>query len=358
MHFSKIAKVSLAAAAVGLLLAGCSNKTATKGKTSKASIALVTNNTGVDDHSFNQSAWQGLKAYGKKHDLRKGPGGYNYFESSSASDHVPNIESAISAHYHTIVGVGFELTDAIQSEAKKHPKTNFLMIDNVIKAPNVVSATFKSQDSSYLAGLAAAYTTKTNKVGFIGGGHNSVINLFDAGFTQGVKDAAKAQHKKITIYNTYVGNFTGVDKAKMIAKSMYANGADVVFHAAATAGEGLFQEAKDINQKRSADHKVWAIGVDSDQSQLGAYKDNKGQKENFTLTSVMKGVNTVCEDVAERAYNKKFPGGQHLVYGLQHKGTYILRGQISAKAWQAVQRARQQIISGKIKVPTTPASAK
>lgn len=354
--FRRFVSLSLLLTAVGLVLAACSGKrSGGNGKTTEHSIALVTNNTGVDDHSFNQSAWEGLQAYGKEHDLRKGPGGYNYFESSSASDHIPNIEQAINAKYKTIVGVGFELTDSIKTEAKKHPKTNFIMIDNVINLPNVASATFKSNDSSYLAGIAAAYTTKTNTVGFIGGARGVIIDMFDAGFTKGVEDGAKAQGKKIKVLNDYVGDFNSVDKGKMIAKTMYAHNADVIFQAAATAGEGVFQEAKDINQKRLAKDKVWVIGVDQDQHALGAYKDKDGKASNFTLTSVMKGVGTACETIANDAYNNKFPGGKHLVFGLKHNGTYLLKGYQLTKSWDAVQKARQEIIDGKLKVPNHPA---
>ena len=246
------------------------------------------------------------------------------------------------------------MTDAIKAEAKKNPKTNFLMIDNVIPLKNVVSATFKSQDSSYEAGIAAAYTTKTNKVGFVGGAHGVIIDMFDAGFTKGVKDGAKALGKKITIYNNYVGNFSSVDKGMMIAKTMYAHGADVIFHAAATAGEGVFQEAKNLNQKRPETEKVWVIGVDSDQTDLGNYKDKDGKKSNFTLTSVMKGVNTVVTDVAEKAYNDKFPGGKHLIFGLKDNGTYVLKGNLSDKAYSAVQKAKKDILSKKIVVPVHP----
>ncbi|GFZ26491.1 membrane protein [Lactobacillus corticis] len=360
MNFKRIKRAAasvLLLSAVGLVLAACSGKkNSSNGKTTEHSIALVTNNTGVDDHSFNQSAWEGLQKYGKKYGLKKGTGGYNYFESSSASDHVPNIEQAINAKYQTIVGVGYELTSAIKSEAKKHPKTNFIMIDNTINAKNVVSATFKSQDSSYLAGIAAAYTTKTNVVGFVGGAHSVIIDMFDAGFTQGVKDGAKAQGKKIKILNQYVGNFTSTDKAKTIAQSMYANKADVIYHAAATAGEGVFSEAKAINQKRSAANKVWVIGVDSDQSSLGAYTDKNGKKSNFTLTSVMKGIGKVCYDIAVKTHEGKFPGGKHLVYGVKGNGTYVLKGNMNAKSWKAVQKAKQAIIAGKVKVPTTPKS--
>lgn len=357
LKIKKVLSISILLSAVGLSMAACSNKSSSSNaKNADHSIALVTNNTGVDDHSFNQSAWEGLKRYGKAHDLLKGNGGYNYFESSSASDHIPNIEQAINAKYKTIVGVGYELGDAINTESKKHPKNNFIMIDNVINRKNVASATFKSNDASYLAGYAAAYTTKTNVVGFVGGAHGVILNLFDAGFAKGVADAAKEQNKKIKIINAYVGDFSSVDKAKAIAKAMYANKADVIYQVAATAGEGVFQEAKDINTKKAANDKVWVIGVDSDQSSLGVYKDKDGKKSNFTLTSTIKGIGKAIEDIANKAYDGEFPGGKHFVYGLKGNGTYVVKGNMSDSAWAAVNKAKQNVIDGKVKVPTTPSN--
>ncbi len=92
------------------------------------------------------------------------------------------------------------LTDSVKAAAKKNPKKNFVIVDDVIKGQkNVASATFMSNQASYLAGLAAAYTTKTNKVGFVGGAKSSIINLFEAGFKQGVRDGAKALHKKVSV---------------------------------------------------------------------------------------------------------------------------------------------------------------
>ncbi|MDO4912826.1 MAG: BMP family ABC transporter substrate-binding protein [Lactobacillus sp.] len=356
MNFKNAFTTGVATISAALLLTACGthHSKSSNSKDTKYSIALITNNTGVDDHSFNQSAWNGLQKYGKKFGLSKGNGGYNYFESSSASDHVPNIEQAISAKYKMIVGVGYELGDAINSESKKHPNTNFIMIDNTINRKNVVSATFKSQDASYLAGVAAAYSTKTNTVGFIGGAHNVIVDLFDAGFTQGVKDAAKKLHKKIKVLNQYVGNFSSTDKAQMIAKSMYSNNADIIYHAAATAGEGVFQAAKAIDQKTNENGKVWVIGVDSDQSSLGKYKMKNGTASNLTLSSVMKGIGKACYEIAVQSHEGKFPGGKHLVFGLKGDGTYLLKGYINSAAWKAVNTAKQQIIDNKITVATKP----
>ena len=355
--FKKILSFGAILASVGIALSACSGKKQDTGgsKISKHSIALITDSNGVDDHSFNQAAWEGFKAYGKEHDLKQGKGGYQYFQSSGAADYTPNFNQAASAGYQTIFGVGYMLADPVKAAAKKNPKKNFVIIDSVVNGQkNVASATFESNQASYLGGLAAAYTTKTNKVGFIGGAKSQIIDLFEAGFKQGVAAGAKALHKKITVQTQYIGNFTSTDKAKSIAQSMYADKADVIYQAAGNAGNGVFQEAKDYNQTRPVKDKVWVIGVDVDQSSLGNYTAKGGQKSNFTLTSVLKGLNVATKSIANDAYKGKFPGGKHLVYSLKGNGVSITKGNLDAKAWTAIQKARTQIINGKIKVATSP----
>ena len=345
----------------GIALTACSgakqNGSSNSNKKSSASVALITDIAGVDDHSFNESGWKGMVAYGKSQGLKRGTNGYQYFESSSASDFTPNINQAINAGYKTIFGVGYSLKTAIASAAKKNPKKNFVIIDDVIKGQkNVASANFRSQDASYMAGVLAARTTKTNVVGFIGGVHGDIVDLFDAGFTKGVQDTAKKMGKKITVLNQYVGSFTAADKEKSIAKAMFAKKADVIFHASGSAGQGLFSEAKSIDEGLSANSskKVWAIGVDSDQSSLGKYKSKDGKSSNLCLTSVMTGVNVAVKDIATKAAKGKFPGGKQLVYGLKHNGVYLTRGYASASVWKQVQAARTDILNGKIKVPSHP----
>ncbi|MDO4912824.1 MAG: BMP family protein [Lactobacillus sp.] len=340
----------------GLVLVGCGakHKSSSSNSNTKGTVALITDDNGVDDHSFQQSAWTGFLAYGKEHNLKRGRGGYQYFQSNSAADFDPNITQAVNAGYKTVFGIGYMLTDAIKDAAKKNPKTNFVIVDDVITGvKNAASATFKSNESSYLAGIAAAYTTKTNTVGFIGGAKGTVISAFEAGYLKGVKDGAKQLGKKITVLDQYVGNFTSTDKAKSIAQSMYAKNADIIYQAAGGAGNGVFQEAKVLNQAQPANKKVWVIGVDIDQSSQGKYTAKGGEKSNFTLTSVLKEVGTAVKDIANDAYQGKFPGGKHLVFDLKNKGVSLTKGYLSDKAWNAAEKARQEIIDGKITVPTT-----
>ena len=340
-NYKKLVAAGAATLSIAAVLTACSGKKSNTSvnKDTKHGIALITDGNGVDDHSFNQAAWSGFKDYGKEHGLKQGKGGYQYFESSSAADFTPNLTQAAQAGYQTIYGVGYMLTDSVKSASKKYPKKNFVLIDSVITGrKNVASVTFKSNEASYLGGLAAAYTTKTNK----------------AGFKQGVKDGAKALGKKITVYDQYIGNFTSTDKAKSIAQSMYTDGADIIYQAAGNAGNGVFTEAKTRNKATTAAKKVWVIGVDVDQANLGNYTSKDGKKANFTLTSVLKGLRFACKDIADKAYKGKFPGGKVISYGLAHDGVSVTKGNLDAKTWKAVQAARKQILAGKIKVATAP----
>lgn len=360
--FKKIVFTGGIALLAGLSLTACSgakqgNASTNSKKDNSKSVALITDIAGVDDKSFNQSGWKGMVAYGKEMGLKRGTNGYQYFESSSASDFTPNINQAVNAGYKTIFGVGYSLKGAISSAAKKHSNKNFVIIDDVIKnQKNVASANFKSEDASYMAGVIAARTTKTNVVGFIGGVSGHIVGLFDAGFTKGVQDTAKRMGKHITLLNQYVGSFTAADKEKSVAKAMFAKKADVIFHASGSAGQGLFSEAKAIDEQKSANSKdkVWVIGVDSDQSDLGKYTSKDKKKSNLCLTSVMTGVNVAVKDISEKAAKGKFPGGKQLSYGLKHNGVYLTRGYVQNNIWNYSQNAKKDIIAGKISVPSTP----
>ena len=340
----------VATSAILLFTACTGKKQGSTGQSKKDSIALITDSNGISDQSFNEAAWAGFKAYGKEHNLQKGSG-YQYFESNSATDFTPNFDQAAKSGYDTIYGIGYMLKDAVKAAAKKNPKKNFVIIDDIItKQKNVTSVTFKSNEAAYLAGVAAAYTTKTNKVAFIGGAKAVTLESFASGFKQGVTDAAKALNKKIEVTEQYIGNFTATDKAKSMAQSLYANKYDVIFHAAGSAGNGVFQEAKAYNQMRSASQRVWVVGVDVDQAKLGNYKSKDGQKGNFTLTSVLKRLDVATKSIADQAAKGKFPGGKHLVYSLKDNGVSVTKGSMSPKAWTAVQKAKTQIVSGRVKV--------
>lgn len=362
MKKRKLIGLGIVGLTVMAMVTGCggnNNSTDSSGSSGSSnsddhSVVIVTDVGGVDDRSFNQSAWEGLQEWGKEHDLSKGADGYDYIQSNDAAEYVTNIDTAISNGFKTIFGVGYLLSDSISAAAESNPDTQFGIIDSEIdNLDNVVSVTFKDQEAAYLAGIAASYTTTTNHVGFIGGEEGAVIDRFDAGFQQGVIDGAKAQGKDIEIDVEYAASFGDPAKGKALAASMYQKGADIIYHASGGTGQGVFQEAKDLNESGTGD-KVWVIGVDRDQTNDGVYTDKDGKEANFTLTSTIKGVGVAVKDISNKAWDDKFPGGEHLSYGLKDGGVELEKGQLSEETLTEVDKAKEKIISGDIVVPESP----
>lgn len=338
----------VAVAAVGL--AACGNRSSRKADSSsdvKTKAAIVTDTGGVDDKSFNQSAWEGLQAWGKEHNLSK-DNGFTYFQSTSEADYANNLQQAAGS-YNLIFGVGFALHNAVKDAAKEHSDLNYVLIDDVIKDQknNVVSVTFADNESAYLAGVAAAKTTKTKQVGFVGGIESEVISRFEAGFKAGVASVDSS----IKVQVDYAGSFGDNAKGKTIAAAQYAAGADVVYQVAGGTGAGVFAEAKSLNESRPENEKVWVIGVDRDQEAEGKYTSKDGKESNFVLVSTLKQVGTTVKDISNKAEKGEFPGGQVIVYSLKDKGVDLAVTNLSEEGKKAVEDAKAKILDGSVKVP-------
>ena len=337
----------VAVAAVGL--AACGNRSSRKADSSsdvKTKAAIVTDTGGVDDKSFNQSAWEGLQAWGKEHNLSKDKG-FTYFQSTSEADYANNLQQAAGS-YNLIFGVGFALHNAVKDAAEEHTDLNYVLIDDVIKdKKNVASVTFADNESGYLAGVAAAKTTKTKQVGFVGGMESEVISRFEAGFKAGVASVDSS----IKVQVDYAGSFNDNAKGKTIAAAQYAAGADVVYQVAGGTGAGVFAEAKSLNESRPESEKVWVIGVDRDQEVEGKYTSKDGKESNFVLVSTLKQVGTTVKDIANKAEKGEFPGGQVIVYSLKDKGVDLAVTGLSEEGKKAVEAAKAKILDGSVKVP-------
>jgi len=339
--------------AAGTLLGACGQKENGEGDKNANedtfSVAMVTDVGGVDDKSFNQSAWEGLQKFGEENGLKKGKGGYDYLQSNSDSDYATNLNKLVRSDFDLIYGIGFLMTDAITEIAEQKPDNKFAIVDSVVEKPNVASITFKEHEGSFLVGVVAGLTTKTNKIGFVGGMEIPLIEKFESGFLAGVK----AVNPNATVEVQYAGAFDQADKGKAIASSMYASGIDVIYHAAGATGNGVFSEAKDLKSK-DPNREIWVIGVDKDQAPEGLVK--VGDKEyNITLTSMVKRVDVAVYDLAKRAKSGDFPGGKAIEYGLDQDGVGIAPTQenISQDVLKEVDAWKQKIVNGEIKVPTT-----
>jgi basic membrane protein A and related proteins len=312
-------------------------------------VAMVTDVGGVDDKSFNQSAWEGLQAFGSETGLSEGKEGFSYLQSQSDADYETNLNNLARQGYDLVFGIGFLMQDAVNTVASQQTDSKFAIIDAVVEQPNVASVLFKEQEAAYLAGIAAALTSESNKIGFIGGMEIPVIERFEAGFLAGVK----AVKPDVKVDVQYAGAFDKAELGQTIASKMYSSGADVIFHAAGGTGNGLFKEARDL-KKKDPSKNYWAIGVDSDQTAEGIV-DIGGKEHNVIITSALKRVDNAVKDLSTKAANGEFPGGQASTYGLVEEGVGLapINAAVATKAdiEAKVEEFKAKIVSGEITVP-------
>ncbi|WP_161878148.1 BMP family lipoprotein [Alkalibacterium sp. MB6] len=306
------------------------------------SIAMITDEGGVDDRSFNQSAWEGMQEWAVDNGYSGERGdGINYYQSNDSADFVPNLNAALADGHDIIYGIGFLLLDSVNDVAAQNPDQWFGIVDEISELDNVVSLTFRDHEAAFLAGVAAAHTTETGQVGFIGGIAGPVIDRFETGFTAGVAHVDES----IEVDVQYAESFSDAGIGQQIAAGMFTNGADIVYHAAGAVGNGVFTEARN-RLESDPDSQLWVIGVDRDQEEEGNWDGG-----NFTLTSTLKGVGKSIILSADQTMEEGFPGGKNIAYGLEEDGVGLTRGNMSEEAWAAVEEARQSIIDGELEVP-------
>lgn len=296
MTFKKIATLAMATVVSASLLVGCSGNNESASD-DKITVAMITDVAGVNDQSFNQSAWEGLQKAEKELGIE-----VKYLESKQDSDYATNIETLVDEDVDLILGVGMKLADAIKEGSELYPEQNFVLVDEEIDASNVKNILFKAEESAYLAGLIAGKTTKTNNVGFIGGMELPVIDTFKYGYMAGVK----AANPDAKVQAQYANSFTDQAKGKAIANQMYSNGADIVFTCGGDVGTGAIEAAKENNK--------FAIGVDRDQSDLAP--------ENV-LTSAIKRVDAGVFETVKSYVNGTFEGGTTTTYGLEENAVGV-----------------------------------
>lgn len=340
--------MAVAALAAVFTVTSCAPKT---GKGAKVKVGFVTDTGGIDDKSFNQGTWEGIKLFAQENNLKEGTD-IKYLQSSADADYIPNLSTFADQKMDLIVAAGFLFDQAITEVAEKNPKSKFLIIDTVVNKPNVVSANFAAEQSSFLVGVAAGLKATADKkatVGFVGGMEVPLIKAFQAGYQAGVKAVAP----KVKVLVDYTGSFSDAAKGQALAVKQYGAGAYIIYQAAGSSGDGVIKEAKE----RAAKNDVrWAIGVDRDQFADGVYADGKS----VILTSAMKRVDVASHDVSVLVRDGKFPGGTNLVFNLANKGVGIpeKNPNLSDDIVKQVQSYADQIVAGKITVPTDPAQVK
>ncbi len=323
---------------------------------SDVSVGLVFDIGGRGDQSFNDSAAEGI-------DRAVDELGITFTEASPNDDGSNRLEllDLAAAEHDIVIAVGFLFeADAAQSAAN-NAAVNYGVIDSAMLdfenggvpyGDNVAGLVFAEEQGSFLVGVAAALSSTTDHVGFIGGvaGVGGLIEKFEAGYRAGVA----AVNPDIVVdveYITEAPNFDGFnapDQAKEIALAMYEGGADVIYHAAGGSGAGLFEAA--LEHSDSSGSKVWGIGVDSDQ-----YNTVDPAVQEYVLTSMLKRVDVAVFEAIQSQVDGTFAAGP-TTYDLSVDGVgYSTSGDfLSQDIIDQIEDFKAQIIAGDIEVPTDP----
>lgn len=322
------------------------------------SVGLVYDIGGRGDLSFNDSAAEGLE----RADSELGVGFTEASPNDDGSNRAELLQLAADGNP-IVIGVGFLFAADAAAVAAENPDVNFAVIDDPTLnfdasppepiAPNLAGLTFAEEQGSYLVGVAAALTSETNQVGFIGGVCCfGLIEKFEAGFRAGAL-SVNPDIEIVAEYITDAPDFDGFnqpDRAQVIATTMYEDGADVIYHAAGGAGNGMFQAAADFTDDTGS--KVWGIGVDSDQFNTIGAVDPALQE--FVLTSMLKRVDVAVFEILAAQEAGNFAAG-NTVYDLSVDGVgYSTTGGFVDGIIDELEAAKAAIIAGDVTVPIDP----
>ena len=310
MKFKKIAALSTAVIMSASMLVGCGNNKSKENTDKSFKIGMVADIGGINDESFNQSAWEGLQKAEKDFGIE-----VKVIESKQASEYLQNMESLLDEDVDMVIGVGYTMKEDIEKQAKNYPDKQFVLIDETYDSipENVTPILFRENEAAYLTGLVAGKMTENNNVGFIGANKDCNVNV------------------------QYAGTFSDAAKGKSIANQMYGNGSDIILAAAGGTGLGSIESAKEQNK--------YAIGVDRDQSDLAPKN---------VLTSALKKVNVGVYDTVKEFIEGKLKGGQEKVYGLKEDGVGIpetTKNLVPQEIIDYVNSMIEKIKNDEIKVP-------
>lgn len=319
MRMKKIVSMLLCVSTISVSILGCGNdKDVSSGTESKAiqtedetwELALITDLGTIDDKSFNQAAWLGMKKYAEENNIS-----YRFYqpEEGTTDCYVETIDMAITDGAKLIVCPGFLFETPVFIAQEKYPDVHFILLDgepyNEARSEskidkNVLAILFKEEQAGFLAGYAAV-KDGNKKLGFIGGMAVPAVIHYGYGYVQGADLAAKELGINVEIMYTYTGSFNAGLEVQNMAVSWYQGGTEVIFACGGALGESVVAAAENVNAK--------VIGVDADQSTLS----------DTVLTSAMKMLTNAVYDAVKDYYSNSFAGGTKKRVSVSNNGVGI-----------------------------------
>jgi basic membrane protein A and related proteins len=304
----------------------------------KAKIGMVTDIGGLDDRSFNQSAYEGLKRAESELGAE-----IRAITSKSNADYVPNLSTLARQQFDLVIAVGFLMGEATEKVAKSFPNVNFAIIDfpqaaMPSKPKNVSGLLFKEAEAGYLVGYMAGLYVKDKGgdqvVSAVGGQQVPAVDAYIAGYQKGATDA----NPNVEVLYGYSQDFVDQAKCKELGLNQIAEGSQVVFQVAGGCGLGALDAAKEKGMQ--------GIGVDADQAYLGDH----------IMTSALKKVDEAAFTAAQEVQDGSFKPGTDKIFDVASGGVgYGETNSEGAKYTEQVDQVLAQIESGEITdIPTKP----
>ena len=295
--------------------------------------AVVFDKGGKFDKSFNEGVWNGVRKFVDETGV-----GVLEYQVTNETQREQAMRRMVRRGATVVLAVGFSQADAINAVAADHPDRQFAIIDVFwLDRPNLRQYAFKEHEGSYLVGVAAALTSKTGKIGFVGGMDVPLIRKFACGYVQGAREARSGIEVLRNMTGTTPAAWNDPAKGAELARGQIDRGADIVYHAAGATGLGVIRAVADAGKL--------AIGVDSNQN---------GVAPGHVLTSMLKRVDVAAYQTLKDAMDGKFTAGV-VTLGLAEGGVDWAQDEhnadlVSAEVRAAVERAKADIIAGRITV--------
>jgi basic membrane protein A and related proteins len=320
---------------------------------------MVTDTGGINDKSFNQSAWQGMQEAAAANPNIT----VKYLQSTTQSDYVPNINTFLGEKCGVIVTVGFLMAAATESAAKANPTQDFAIVDcsyaseclTGAKESNIDQLTFNTVQDGFLGGYLAAGMSKTGKVATFGGEDFGTVTIYMDGYWDGVQYYNKQHHTSVQVLGwdeqnqkgSFTGDFTNETKGETVTATFINEGADVIFPVAGNVGLGA---AKAVQNADNSGGKVNMLWVDTDGCVSAA------QYCKYMISSVTKGIQAAVKGVVTSAASGSFKGGTYV--GTLSNGGAVLSpfhdfsGTVPAALQSELKTIEAGIESGSIQTPT------
>jgi basic membrane protein A and related proteins len=307
---------------------------------------LVTDQGGVDDRSFNETAFNGLERAQDELGIE-----IAVLESTSETDFEPNVQSFIDQDCDVIVTVGFLLGDVTEAAAQANPDQNFAIVDYAYEDTydNLRELVFATDEAAFLAGYVAAGVTESGIVGTYGGINIPTVSVFMDGYLAGVNYYNEENGTDVVVEGwdgtdgLFTGNFESQDDGRNVTDSLLQAGADIVMPVAGPVGLGTATAIEDFGEGKM----IW---VDTD-----GYVSVE-QYGSLMLTSVQKQMDVAVYDTVEAALNDAFEGGLY-VGTLENEGVAIapfhdFEDEVPDEVKDAIPDLIDRIIAGELETTT------